>query len=216
MMTLVHFDEAMIHMLQFPLVVSRCNITFSMFWISQGSVATLIKWDGWSLYCHMCRSFLNLIVKKSVKICWFLTKLQTKISWLLFMGHGVRCFANKHINHIQITPGHSWTTFHSQSDRLYASDKTYLERKHSILLFVTHIIFLSAIGPIANWCSLCVQHSPTAAVLSTSFLCNHAPNSPELNALITRFMESYSNVSMSCESKYWRNQAASGWILPMP
>jgi len=30
-----------------------------------------------------------------------------------------------------------------------------------------------------------VQHSPTAAALSTSFLLNHAPNSPELNALIT-------------------------------
>jgi len=29
-----------------------------------------------------------------------------------------------------------------------------------------------------------VQHSPTAAALSTSFLLNHAPNSPELNALL--------------------------------
>jgi len=35
-----------------------------------------------------------------------------------------------------------------------------------------------------------MQHSPTAAALSTSFLLNHAPNSPELNALITRFRES--------------------------
>jgi len=43
---------------------------------------------------------------------------------------------------------------------------------------------------------LCMQHSPTAAALSTSFLLNHAPNSPELNALITRFRESYSSVSM--------------------
>jgi len=44
--------------------------------------------------------------------------------------------------------------------------------------------------------ALCVQYPPTAAVLSTSFLLNHVPNSPELNALITRFRESYSSVSM--------------------
>jgi len=31
MMTLVHFDEAMIHLMQFSLVISRCNITFSVF-----------------------------------------------------------------------------------------------------------------------------------------------------------------------------------------
>ena len=49
--------------------------------------------------------------------------------------------------------------------------------------------------------ALCVQHSPTAAALSTSFLLNHAPNSPELNASITRFRESHSSVNMSRESK---------------
>jgi len=51
--------------------------------------------------------------------------------------------------------------------------------------------------------ALCVQlqHSPTAAALSTSFLLNHVPNSPEWNALITIFRESYSNVNMSHESK---------------
>jgi len=31
MMTLVNFDEAMIHMMQFSLVISRCNITFLVF-----------------------------------------------------------------------------------------------------------------------------------------------------------------------------------------
>jgi len=36
-----------------------------------------------------------------------------------------------------------------------------------------------------------MQHSPTAPVLSTSFLVNHAPNSPELNALITRLKKSH-------------------------
>jgi len=38
--------------------------------------------------------------------------------------------------------------------------------------------------------ALCVQHSPTAAVLSTFFLLNNAPNSPELSALMTRLRES--------------------------
>jgi len=60
--------------------------------------------------------------------------------------------------------------------------------------------------------ALRMQHSPTAAVLSTSFFLNHSPsNSPELNALITRFRESYSSVSQ----KYWRNQGATRWILSM-
>jgi len=39
--------------------------------------------------------------------------------------------------------------------------------------------------------ALCMQHSPTATLLSTSFLLNHTPNSPELNTLITRFKESF-------------------------
>ena len=58
--------------------------------------------------------------------------------------------------------------------------------------------------------ALCVQHSPTAAALSTSFLLNHAPNSPELNALITRFRESYSSVSVSREAK--RLKKSSSWL----
>jgi len=60
--------------------------------------------------------------------------------------------------------------------------------------------------------ALCMQHSPTAAVLSTSFLLNHAPsNSLELNALTTRFiMESCSSVSMSCKSK--RLKKSGSWL----
>jgi len=51
--------------------------------------------------------------------------------------------------------------------------------------------------------ALCVQHSSTAAVLSTSFLLNHSRQQPELNALITILRESCSSVSrpMSSESK---------------
>jgi len=47
--------------------------------------------------------------------------------------------------------------------------------------------------------ALCLQHSPTASALSTSFLLNHAPNIPELNAF-TRLRESYSSVSISRKS----------------
>jgi len=38
--------------------------------------------------------------------------------------------------------------------------------------------------------ALCVQHSPTAVALSTSFPLYHAPQQPELNVLTTRFRES--------------------------
>jgi len=31
MMTLVHFDEAILHLMQLSLVISHCNITFSVF-----------------------------------------------------------------------------------------------------------------------------------------------------------------------------------------
>jgi len=31
------------HLMQLSLVISHCNITFSVFWLSQGSVATLIR-----------------------------------------------------------------------------------------------------------------------------------------------------------------------------
>jgi len=62
-MTLVHFDEAMIHLMQLSLVISRCIIAFSVFWLSQGSVGTLIRWGGWSSCGHICHSFLNLSLK---------------------------------------------------------------------------------------------------------------------------------------------------------
>jgi len=68
----VHFDEAYtIHLMQFSLVISHCNITFPLFRHSQGSVATLIRWDGWSSHNHVCRSSLNLRVKSSLKSLHF-------------------------------------------------------------------------------------------------------------------------------------------------
>jgi len=44
--------------------IPLCNITFFIFRLSQGNVATLVRWSGWSSYRHMCRSSLNLTVKK--------------------------------------------------------------------------------------------------------------------------------------------------------
>jgi len=60
--------------------------------------------------------------------------------------------------------------------------------------------------------ALWVQHSPTAATLSTSFfILSHAHKSPKLNAFIMRFRESYSSVSMSCESKRLK-KSSSDWL----
>jgi len=127
-------------------------------------------------------------------------------------------------------------------DCMHQTIKTYLEREHSILLFVTRTLYVYRVCHGMWWCrslckrwelffikpgvkvgwtvlmgyltistnvrryqthhrwhfflsgrqrvgahALCVQHSPTAAALSTSFLLNHAHNSPELKALVTRF-----------------------------
>jgi len=57
------------------------------------------------------------------------------------------------------------------------------------------------IGNPENTGALCMQHSPTLAGLSTSFLLNHISQQPcGLNALITWFRESYSIVNASSES----------------
>jgi len=44
-----------------------CSHAFSVFRFSQDSVATLIKWGGWTLYLHMYRSFVNLTMKSAFK-----------------------------------------------------------------------------------------------------------------------------------------------------
>jgi len=53
-----------------------------------------------------------------------------------------------------------------------------------------------------DWCT-CIgrEYSPTAAALWAYFLLDHVPNSPKLNALTTRFRESYTSVITSRESK---------------
>jgi len=89
----VHFDEAYtIHLMQFSMVISHCNITFSLFRISQGSVATLIK--EWSSYSPMYRSPLNLTMKTALKSVLIFHEVtdKNKISWFIFVAHGVSCF----------------------------------------------------------------------------------------------------------------------------
>jgi len=88
----VHFDEVYtIHLLQFSLVMTHCNITFSLFRLSQGSVATLIRWGAWSLYYHMYRSSLNLTVKTALKFVDFSRNYGQKWVGSFFMAHGVDC-----------------------------------------------------------------------------------------------------------------------------
>jgi len=87
-----------------------------------------------------------------------------------------------------------------------------ISTKSDAIKNITDDIFLSGSAH-----ALCVQHSPTAAALSTSFLLNHAPpNSPELNALIIQDLVSHAVVWVWVVSqKDWRNQRATTWILAM-
>jgi len=57
--------------MQFSLVISHYNITFSLFRLSQGSVATLMRRDWLSSYRHMYRSSLNLTVKLHLNLLMF-------------------------------------------------------------------------------------------------------------------------------------------------
>jgi len=68
-----------------------CSHAYLVFRLSQCSVAILIRWGGWSSYLHLYRSFQNptVISENYIKICWFLMKLQTKITCLLFGAHNV-------------------------------------------------------------------------------------------------------------------------------
>ena len=59
----------------------------------------------------------------------------------------------------------------------------------------------------AQWCIVRATQSNFCSALD--FVC-HAPNSPELNAMTTRFEELYSSVSMSRESK--RLKKSSSWL----
>ena len=61
--------------------------------------------------------------------------------------------------------------------------------------------------------ALCMQHSPTAAALSTSFLLNHVYNSPK------HWLQDLGSHTAAwvqvLNQKDWRSQAATNWILAM-
>jgi len=61
-----------------------------------------------------------------------------------------------------------------------------------------------------HWCFVGAAQS-TAAALSTSFLLNHDPESPKLNALITRVRVPYSSMNMSRESEKLKT-SISNWL----
>jgi len=64
--------------------------------------------------------------------------------------------------------------------------------------------------------TLCVQHSPTAAALSTSFLLYHVPNSPYSWTHWLQDLGSHRAAPVWLVSqKDRRNQAATGWFLAM-
>jgi len=91
----------------------------------------------------------------------------------------------------------------------------YLTISPNVRCYQTHHrwhFFLSGRQCIGAY-ALCVQHSPTAAALSTSFLLNHVPNSPEH---WLQDLGSYTAVWVRVLSqKDWRNQGATSWILAM-
>ena len=62
-----------------------------------------------------------------------------------------------------------------------------------------------------HWCIVCATQCNFCSVLDFVYLKpSPPPNSPELNALITRFRESYSSVSVSRESE--RLKKSSSWL----
>jgi len=52
--------------------MNLCSYALSLFQISQGNVAALIRWGERNSYFHICRSFLNLTAKTTLKSvdCW--------------------------------------------------------------------------------------------------------------------------------------------------
>jgi len=65
MMTLVHSDEAVIHLMQVSLVISHCRVTFLVFWLSRGSVAGAVG------EVHTCAVHFKSNSEKCIKIRWF-------------------------------------------------------------------------------------------------------------------------------------------------
>jgi len=101
-------------------------------WLSQGSVATLIMWGGWRSYSQPFISKSN--GEKGIKIRWFLTKLQTKISWLLFMAHGV----DGPLQDIASTRSPSHTTLFHHGTSVIANASTYLNIRQKCMPIILY------------------------------------------------------------------------------
>jgi len=77
----------MIRLMQLCLIIFHCNITFLLFRLSQGSVATLVRWGGWSSYHCMYCSSLIVTVKTVLKSVHEVTN-KNKLA-PFFTAHGV-------------------------------------------------------------------------------------------------------------------------------
>jgi len=111
---------------------------------------------------------------------------------------------------------HLWraTTWHARSDYDNFWRKCYRESKKFDLTYLVlqHYLAKEETQKTAHWCIVCATQSNCCSTLD--FLPEPCPsrlNSPKLNALITRFMESYSSMSMSRQSKRW-NKSTSDWL----
>ena len=80
---------------------------------------------------------------------------------------------------------------------------------HLTYLVLQHYLAKEETQKTAHWCIVRATQSNFCSALDFVYP-EPAPNSPEQNALIARFRESYRNVSMSRESK--RLKKLSSWL----
>jgi len=91
--------------------ISHCNIAFFIFRFSQGSVANLIRWGGWSSACYMCRSSRNLAAKTALKSLDF-DDVTDKNQLVPFTARGVIISSSYFSHHMQIWPRARWAMSH--------------------------------------------------------------------------------------------------------
>jgi len=156
--------------MQFSSVISHCNITFLLFWLSQGSVATLITWGG---YLHMYRSSLILTVKTALKFVDFFTKLQTKISWLHFLWLMVYMYGmmwhNRPLDTASLRRGHSSlpTAFHNSFT--VEIQQWICQSRHISCCTLCCYIALQSNARVSGWCRVQDLLQSVMLTLLTSF-----------------------------------------------
>jgi len=91
----------------------------------------------------------------------------------------------------------------------------YLNKCHTLSNTSRMTFFLSGQQCIGGH-ALCIQHSPTVAALSTSFLLNHAPLAARS---WTHWLQDLRSLTAAwvwvVSQKDWRNQGTTSWILAM-